>query len=262
MSNSDQDTSLSFFNRLLGFDKKIDNFYYQMQSRTDTTGSLTINKATESKPIYDHEIGLLKNKIWAAFGSSTVYYADWIRLVENATGLSTYIHGFGGASANDRGDSDNYLARDDRIEHVMSCNPDIVTIFTGGNGGNSLLGNESDFQVELGLEDRTTFYGAFAYIIKKMYSIKPDVRILILEASYHRYNYGVETGFETLERVKAVRTVADYFGLPLVPNREIGSNAYTNGWMTADNVHLSMRGAEALANLVIRKLKEQGHLLR
>lgn len=234
------------------------NFFYQMQSRIDTSGSLTVNQAVDARPIYCSEIQLLKNKVWAAYGSSTTYYSDWIRMVENATGLNVYIHGYGGASANDRGLNDNYLARDDRLEKLMSCDPDIVTIQTGGNWGNSRLGEESDFAVEMGCEDRTTFYGAFAYIIKKIYSVKSDVKILIGEPTFMYYDYKNEFGFKTLERAKAVRTVADYFGLPIAPTRSIGSNIHTNELMLSDNVHLSMNGATAMARIMIRELKQLG----
>lgn len=232
------------------------NFYYEMQSRIDTSSSLSINRAGATQPIYCSQMRPLKNKVWAAYGSSTTYYSDWIRMVENATGLNAFIHGYGGASANNRGENDNYLARDDRIEQLMDCNPDIVTIQTGGNWGDSRLGDERDFEVDMGREDRTTFYGAFAYILKKIYSLKRDVLILIVEPTFSYYGYNAKSGFQTLERAKAVRVIADYFGLTIAPTRSIGANSHTNELIFADNVHLSMKGATAMAGIVLHELKQ------
>lgn len=35
----------------------------------------------------------------------------------------------------------------------------------------------------------------------------------------------------------------------------MGWNAYTSAFMSADNVHLSMKGAETLARLVLQNMK-------
>ncbi len=237
------------------------NFYYELLTKSDVENTMTINKAIPAKPYYSTDFRKVKGKVWAAYGDSVTYYADWVRLVENATGLSVYIHGHSSASINDyRPGNDNYLARDDRIEALMASDPDVVTILTGGNSGDTELGSKDDFRKQMGDEDITTFYGAYAYTIKKILTIKPTVKIILIEAKYRNTNNNDDApnshGLTSLDFSNATADVARYFGLSLVNSRTMGANFFTSNLMLRDNVHLTMRGAESLAGTVLNEVKK------
>ncbi len=243
-----------------GASKMIVNYNYEIQTRKDTSDSLSINRAVPAQIEYSNSFSKLKGKVLAAYGDSTTWYGGWLRLVENVTGLSVYNNGYGSASMSTyRGD--NILCDDDRIDKLMSCDPDIVTILSGLNSGDTLIGDEGDFFVEVGQEDKSTFLGAYSYVVKRILTIKPHVKIIVMTTSYNDYEYkndgGNEiTGLSSLDFARASKKVAEYFGLQIADLRHTTQmNKYTSDLMLSDNVHFSMRGEEAIAGTLLRELK-------
>lgn len=236
------------------------NFYYDIATRTDTTESISINKAITASVEYSNELNKLQDKVWGAYGDSTTWYADWTRLVENATGLSVYNNGHSGASMSSQNDP-NSLCNDTNIDNLLSSNPDVITILSGLNSGNTLIGDEEDLRVDLGQEDKSTFIGAYAYLIKRIFTENPSIKIFILTTTFSNGNYNndggyASTGLTSLDFARASKTVAEYFGIPIIDVRHtMQLNWYTQNNLSSDNVHISMRGAEAIASTVIRELK-------
>jgi lysophospholipase L1-like esterase len=236
------------------------NFYYKMATRNDTSESISINLGIPAEIEYSNELRKLFDKVWAAYGDSTTYYGDWNRLVENATGLKTFINSYGGACISLK-KPENTLCNDERISLLMSCNPDIVTILTGLNSTGTPLGDIKDLTVAIGSENKYTFYGAYSYILKRILTIKPSVKIIILTTTMSYYDYKNdepnESGLSSLDYAQASKLVAEYFGIPVADIRHsMQLNKYTQDILSADNVHFSMRGAEAIAGCVIRVMKD------
>lgn len=234
------------------------NFYYEIQTRTDTLKSITINKAIPAAIEYSADFSKLVGKKVAFYGDSTTWYSGWVRLVENATGISPFINGYSSATITTKR-ADNTLCDDSRIDALMSSDPDVVTILGGLNDGAGVeLGSENDFRVEIGEEDKSTFYGAYAYIVKRILSIKPTVKIIIMTTTYNNYNY-TNDNYEpntSLDYARASKKIAEYFGIQVADIRHTTQmNKYTNDVMLSDNIHFSMRGEEAIAGTLLRELK-------
>ena len=234
------------------------NFYLKQQTRDDTSNSVTISEAVKTKLKYSSDyVHLLDEKV-AFYGDSTTWYAGWIRMIQDVTGIKPYINGYSGASITTK-HSDNTLTDDTRINQLLSSDSEIIIINGGLNDSNGVeLGDTADFKVSLGNEDKSTFYGAYSYIIKKILTEKPNVKLILWTTSFWNYNNSNDGSFpnNSLDYARATKDVAEYFGITVADVRQnMQANWYTNDIYLSDNIHHSFRGDEAVARTILRELE-------
>lgn len=145
------------------------------------------------------------------------------------------------------------MCRDDRLNELIAEAPDIITILGGAN--------DYIFGVSVGTDDdvvsknRNTFKGAYAYIIDKILTAKPNTVIIILGMFHNTLGqYSPKNGRSVVEFATASKEIAEYFGLPFVDLNECGFNSYnfndTNGVFSTDGIHPNHAGARRVAMVV------------
>ncbi len=145
------------------------------------------------------------------------------------------------------------MCTDDRLNSLIAENPDIVTILGGANdlSYDIPIGTDED----IANKNKSTFKGAYAYIVEKVLSAKPDT-VIVLMGMYlcaQSYYTGVKT--HTLkEYAQATKEIAERFGLPFVDLNECGFNSYnfntTDGIFTDDGIHPNAEGVKRIAMVV------------
>lgn len=146
------------------------------------------------------------------------------------------------------------MSHDDRLNVLIAQTPDIVTILGGAN--------DYIFNIPIGTEDdvtnknRYTFKGAYAYIIDKILTAKPDTTIILLGMFKNTMgDYAEGKGAYPLEDyATATKEIAEYYGLPFVDLNECGFNSYnfntTNGVFSTDGIHPNAEGTKRIAMVV------------
>lgn len=152
--------------------------------------------------------------------------------------------------------SETPMSHDDRLNSLIAESPDIVTILGGANDYifNIPIGTDEDVTNK----NRYTFKGAYAYIIDKLLSAKPDTVILLLGMFTNAVGmYGEGKGAYPLKAyATATKEIAEYYGLPFVDLNECGFNQYnfndTNGIFSSDGIHPNAEGTKRIAMVVSR----------
>jgi lysophospholipase L1-like esterase len=230
-----------------GATQMIVNFNNEILTRDDVYKSLTISLASEAAAIYADN-SKIRYKLWAAYGDSTTYLEEWCKAVENATSVRLRTFGYSSASVTTRY-ADNTLTDTTRMDAIIAKAPDIITILGGLNDTGQTVGDGSDMAVDMGEEDLSEFYGAYSYIIKYFLTALPEVRLILMTTTCSANNPA------NVEFAQAVKVLGEYFGLEVIDARAaMGMNVLTKYIYTADNVHLSYRGAQRVADTVIDKL--------
>jgi lysophospholipase L1-like esterase len=143
---------------------------------------------------------------------------------------------------------------DSRLNALINELPDIVTILGGAN--------DYRFNIPIGTDDDVTnkniytFKGAYAYILDKILTAKPDTTILLLGMFKNAMgDYGEGKGTYPLkDYATATKEIAEHFGLPFVDLNECGFNAYnfntTDGVFSTDGIHPNAEGVKRIAMVV------------
>ncbi len=147
--------------------------------------------------------------------------------------------------------SETPMSHDDRLNILINEAPDIVTIFGGAN--------DYIFNIPIGTDEdvinknRYTFKGAYAYIIDKILSAKPDTTIILLGMFHNTMgSYAEGKGKYPLKNYSiATREIAEVYGLPFVDLNECGFNKYnfntTKGVFSTDGIHPNAEGTKRIA---------------
>ena len=199
-----------------------------------------------------------KNKKWASFGDSITQYAKWQPYVIQELGL---IHtNCGQSSTPVCGSTSSAFHQDTRLNAVKSSNPDVITILGGANDCNMglPLGTIEECEKTLNNKNKNTFYGAYSYIIEKLLTWKPSLRIFIMTTMFAYYEAPHQTtGLTFKDYAKACKEIAYYYSLPCIDLRgEMGLNKITaSELLESDRIHPNDLGGKRIAELVIRELK-------
>jgi lysophospholipase L1-like esterase len=186
-------------------------------------------------------------------------WAGWQDTVISALGFSNHTNLGVGGSTMTNVTGRNPMSSETRINAIKTANPDVVTIFAGANDmqvSNS-VGTNAELDKSTASKDKSTYIGAYSYLIETLLTWKPSLQILII----NQYNYDWDNSYGTkTENIRtATKTIANYYNLNIVDCNELGINKFTKSVMLADNVHMSATGKSALAGLVISGLNKMAY---
>ena len=96
--------------------------------------------------------------------------------------------------------------------------------------------------------DRTTIYGAYNYVLDKLYTAKPTAKVIIL--GQHLFTW------ENTEKVNEIQQkVAARWGIPFADwGHRMSINSITKSTYTSDGVHPNTAGIERLGNFLYEYL--------
>jgi hypothetical protein len=218
------------------------------------------------------------NMVWCSFGDSITQQNRWQWYVEQNFNINHICCGLGsttvatpyeGASitrpsfyTDERlglgSYSETKSATVDGVTYnlVIPNNPDIVTIMGGANDVKygSGVGTNAELSKPLEEKDKETFYGAYSYIIERLLTWKPTLRIILItthNAHFDRPNWCLE-GYSYKILADAVKEIGSYYAIPVVDvNSECGINKLTAETYLEDGIHPNALGGELLAERVI-----------
>ncbi|MFW3577794.1 BppU family phage baseplate upper protein [Vagococcus fluvialis] len=141
-----------------------------------------------------------------------------------------------------------------RLDALKASNPDILTINGGANDAHRYvqIGDNAEFTKSLGNKDKTTFKGAFSYLIEYLLIWKPTLKIILIT-------------IPKVDRVKftsnyqdfndAIYEIAHEYGLPIADwNRECGYSHVNINDYTIDGLHHNSNGGKRAAEVVMKQL--------
>lgn len=130
-------------------------------------------------------------------------------------------------------------------------NPRLIIINGGTNDitNNSPIGtfddsnpmNYTDEQIDA--MDRSTFYNALKAILSSVQHYYPDARILYIMPNYATSNYPPARADKYIE---AIKTVCDWFGVPMVDARQAGITMFNMSKYMNDGLHYNSAGMQLL----------------
>lgn len=233
------------------------NFLLSVNDTPNNLKRITVSKAVKPN-LHFGDNSAFRDKVWVGFGASTTWYEDWPTMVKQSTQLKFVNHGFSGHTIAQTSHGVD-LCDDTKLNDIINEKPDLITILGGNNdkGYNTPLGDMSDLYTDMGQEDKSTFIGAFSYIIKKLKSELPNSEIVIAAPVSAKGDYPNNIGLLVTDYAVASKEIAEFFGLRWIDSRgKIGLNKYTLELLTRDDVHLNFRGSPRLANEALSVIRE------
>lgn len=139
-------------------------------------------------------------------------------------------------------------------ETKIPKNTDVLIIDHGYNDRDSLANHLGD----INSTDRTTFYGAYNYILKYAYSQNPNIRIaIIIPANNVRWSSSWAAQVKKLNAMRdALLVLASRYGCICVDlMKTMGYNDYTYPILTKDGTHMTQETVNFAAAILFEKLK-------
>ena len=136
-----------------------------------------------------------------------------------------------------------------RIQAVKDSNPDIIVIMGGANDAhrNVTIGDDSEFDKELSLKDKTNFKGAYSWIVETLLEWKPNLVIVLMTMNQTNY-----TAKDYKAYADATVDTARYYALPLIDlYHGSGINKMNLSEYTIDGLHHSSQGGSKVGSMVI-----------
>jgi len=166
------------------------------------------------------KLAFLGDSITEGCGVAHIKDAFWNRIGERA-GAQVFGYGIGGtriAAQRDRLEPIDTLHFHTRVEEMIP-DADVIVVFGGTNDfghGDAPLGTMAD-------RSDDTFYGGFHLLIEKLIARYPEGQILLLtpmhrlgEEDTSRNDRGLPRTGDLKTYVRAIREIAEYYGLPVV----------------------------------------------
>jgi lysophospholipase L1-like esterase len=246
--------------------------YGRFVGRASTWSTFQVEQASVATAYLPYDRIILKNanipaaggstltgKKFTSFGDSITAQATWQGYVADALGLT---HTNCGISATALAGAVNAerpcFWEPSRINAVEAADPDILTILGGANDlyASVTIGTDAQYDLALGSKDKTTFKGAYSFIIETLLTWKQALKIVILTTTYGHSESTVE-GLTYRDFAQASREVANYYGLPVVDlRREMGLNKLSKTILLADEIHPNATGGKVIASLVLDVFKK------
>lgn len=208
----------------------------------------------------------LRDIKWVSYGDSITFGVGvdfvngeklWQDYITERYDIGTHIKmGVGYSTvAYKSSNTEKAFCNDDRLNALIAEEPDIVTILGGAN--------DYIFSIPIGTDEDVvnknveTFKGAYAYIVDKILTAKPDTVIVLLGMFLNamgNYAPNPKELHQLKEYAIATKEIAEYFGLPFVDLNECGFNKYnfndTDGVFSTDGIHPNKEGVKRIAMVV------------
>lgn len=236
---------------------EISNLYISNESNTNKC----IFEDLARKEVMDKIISdKFQDKTWLALGDSITQQGNYITSLKSYMPFGTIDNqGIGGSTIINTYGASGCLLIDTLEENVKSA--DVITIAYGTNDSNYIknkstwsVGELSDYGSEF---DLTTFYGAYQYVIEKILSWNPTVKIVpIVPAWSMIVDSDTMTKAEIRELkdavAQAVRDVANYYGYKYIDlYYDSGMNEFNRLTYAPDDVHPTSTFGDITARLMI-----------
>ena len=143
----------------------------------------------------------------------------------------------------------------DRIGAIKSANPDLIVLMGGTNDTHLgvSFGEESQLTVPLEDKDKTTFYGAYSFLIETLLTWKPNLEIILMTPMDSNWDVANNYG----DYAKAIRKIADHYSIPVADTNKDGTMISDDfATYTEDGLHPNAQGGWVIANIVAKQINE------
>lgn len=190
-------------------------------------------------------------KKYVSYGDSLTHSGVWQALIAARLGLIHTNMGISSSTIFDYSTNAIPMCDDSRID-AIPLDTDVITIWGGAN----------DWAYGVGITDindtsKSTFYGAYKYIIERIQSRIPNCRIILMTPGFAFFRDGSNplSGGKTTENYgTAVKAIAAKYNLPVIDvHKEMGINIQNALNFMLDEpctVHLNTVGYKRLAGIV------------
>ena len=187
------------------------------------------------------------------FGDSHVARGLWQPKVVSRFGVENHVNlGIGGSTVAVNAEATELpFVADERIAEIKNANPDTIIIIGGTNDVHlhTPLGEMGD----IAKQDKTTFYGAYGYLIETLLAWKPELRIILCTTPQGYYDNIHPVKYSEVSL--AVREIALHYSLPVANIfGECGINKVNLSKYSDDLIHYNELGNERVANLIINTI--------
>ena len=194
------------------------------------------------------------------YGDSHVAYGLWQQAVIDYFGIESHTNlGIGSSTVAENASATvPCFVNADRIAAIESANPDTIIIIGGTNDVHldTPLGSESQLSLATSSKDKTTFYGAYGYLIETLLAWKPTLQIIICttpQGTYDQYNHAVT--YEEISEV--IKKIAFHYSLPVADIfGKAGINKTNLSTYSNDEIHYNATGNVRVSDLIIATIRD------
>lgn len=212
---------------------------------------------------YEATPGKYESGTLVAFGDGHVTKGSWQSAVNKFLGVKKYTNSGITAStvALNEKSTQPALVEQERIDKVIKENPDILVIFGGTHDVllDTPLGDIEELLKETQYKDKTTFYGAYGYLIETLLEQKPNLTIFLTTVPYGKSDASHPVKYSEIS--DAIISIANHYSLPVVDiYNHCGIDSSNLSKYSDDGIHYNKSGNELVADLMISVMLE--HLFR
>jgi lysophospholipase L1-like esterase len=193
---------------------------------------------------------------FVSYGDSIVERNKWQPFIENNYGFAHTNLGIGSTTVayiSERETEFPCMINANRIKAIKTANPDLIVIMGGTNDCHLAvpLGEETQLSKALGNKDKTTFYGAYSFLLETLLTWKPGLKIILMTPM--QSNWEVRNNYD--DYAEAIRKIAYYFAIPIADsNRKGGVSHFNVTTYTEDGLHPNEKGGRVIANIVAEQI--------
>ncbi|HFI0418892.1 TPA: SGNH/GDSL hydrolase family protein [Streptococcus suis] len=194
---------------------------------------------------------------WVSFGDSITQNGLWQQLVIEETGLTHINMGISSSTIVDYSKWATPMCSDERLDAI----PEDTKLLTIMGGTNDWAGHKPIGTIDS--EDKSEYFGAYNYIIKKLLAKIPNARIILMTPPFASYTQttGIRNsiGLTTRDYGNAVKELGIKYNLPVIDTLSLmGANEYNYLQYFGDEeivAHPNARGRGRLAGILTAYLK-------
>ena len=209
------------------------------------------------------DTGDLSGMTLTTYGDSIVFRNGWQPAIVEKFGFNHVNLGIGSTSMALHSEVESTypcMVNAGRIQGVKDSNPDLLVIMAGTNDCHYgvAIGDNSQFSLGLDSKDKTTFKGAYSYLIETLLTWKPTLRMLLMTPMHSSYETG-DRDYNTYSQ--AVREVAEYYCIPVADtSKESGISKFNYNTYTSDGIHPNDTGCEIISSIVGSKIRDMFYM--
>jgi lysophospholipase L1-like esterase len=192
------------------------------------------------------------------FGDSHVARGEWQQKVLDYFGIKNHVNlGIGSSTVAVNSNAERLpFVHDERISAIKQADPDTIIIIGGTNDVHlrSALGTISDLNGSVDEKDKTTFYGAYGYLIETLLTWKPSLQIVLCTTPQGHYDTIHPMKYSEVSQ--AIRDIAFFYSLPVADiYGKCGINKVNLTTYSYDLVHYNEYGNARVASVIIDTIK-------